>query len=218
MSASPYLKCRCQHCRGRIEFPIEGVGTAVACPHCGVETDLTLPIHDGDVEPAERRARAWAIGGVIVLVLLLVAAFVAVHLLQNIAPRVRQTRAISSGQRATMKPAAAATISSATATTGEIIDTAGWLRTNGLAISSIDLDPQPGTALTYVTGTVVNLLPRQRVGVVVDLQLLDANGNGLGKIRAHRALLEPSARWDLRAAVPNPESKSARITAVREGP
>lgn len=106
MSASRYFKCLCQHCRGRIEFPIEGVGTTIACPHCGEETDLSLP-ESNDVDRAVERTRAWAIGGVIVLVLLLVAAFVAVHLLQKIAPRVRRARGVSSLQSLPAKPAAA---------------------------------------------------------------------------------------------------------------
>lgn len=40
-----FLKCSCEHCGGRIEYPAEAVGANVACPHCQQETPLKL---DGD--------------------------------------------------------------------------------------------------------------------------------------------------------------------------
>lgn len=43
MSDSGYLKCSCSHCQGHIEFPEHALGVAAACPHCGVETILTVP-------------------------------------------------------------------------------------------------------------------------------------------------------------------------------
>jgi len=218
MSAARYFKCLCQHCRGRIEFPIEGVGTTVACPHCGEETDLSLPESD-DVDRAVERTRVWAIGGLIVLVLLLVAAFVAVHLLQNIAPRVRQARGVSSRQSLPAKPATEAHSPSTLTATATVADSSPppeWLRTNELAISPIGLATQPGSTLMHATGTVVNLATRKRFGVVVELQLLDADGNELRQIRDNRAVLEPSASWEIRALVPAPKSKSARLAAVRE--
>ncbi len=217
MSASRYFKCLCQHCRGRIEFPIEGVGTTVACPHCGEETDLSLPESD-EVDRAVERTRGWAIGGLIVLVLLLVAAFVAVHMLQNIAPRVRQARGVISRPSLPAKPGTATqnpSTLSGTATAADSSPPAGWLRTNELAISPIGLATQPGSPLMHATGTVVNLLARKRFDVVVELQLLDADGNELRQIRNTRAVLEPSARWDFRVVIPDAAAKSARVIAVR---
>lgn len=37
-----FLKCTCEHCGGRIEYPAEAVGANVACPHCQQETPLKL--------------------------------------------------------------------------------------------------------------------------------------------------------------------------------
>jgi hypothetical protein len=37
-----FLKCNCEHCGGRIEYPAEAVGANVACPHCQQETPLKL--------------------------------------------------------------------------------------------------------------------------------------------------------------------------------
>jgi hypothetical protein len=52
--------------------------------------------------------------------------------------------------------------------------------------------------------------------LVVEVQLLDAGGNELRQIRDTHAVLEPSARWDFRALVPDPKSKSARLAVVHE--
>lgn len=41
--ATGFSKTRCVHCRGKIEFPNEGAGLSVACPHCGNATILKRP-------------------------------------------------------------------------------------------------------------------------------------------------------------------------------
>ena len=41
-----YAKCHCYLCGGSIEFPSEGDGQRVNCPHCGRET--VLVIRNGD--------------------------------------------------------------------------------------------------------------------------------------------------------------------------
>src|SRR5580658_4512197 len=44
-----YSKCVCQHCGGHIEFPTEGAGQTIRCPHCQWNTVLTV-IHTPQVE------------------------------------------------------------------------------------------------------------------------------------------------------------------------
>ena len=41
-----FLKCTCEHCGGRIEYPAEAVGANVPCPHCQRETPLKLDSSD----------------------------------------------------------------------------------------------------------------------------------------------------------------------------
>jgi DNA-directed RNA polymerase subunit M/transcription elongation factor TFIIS len=36
-------KCRCQTCNGHLEFDPAAAGETIACPHCGVDTQLYLP-------------------------------------------------------------------------------------------------------------------------------------------------------------------------------
>jgi hypothetical protein len=41
--ASGFATCPCNNCSGHIEFPADGVGQAITCPHCGLETVLFRP-------------------------------------------------------------------------------------------------------------------------------------------------------------------------------
>jgi len=43
ISSSAYIKCPCNNCDIFIEFPSEGVGQKIVCPHCGMETLLFDP-------------------------------------------------------------------------------------------------------------------------------------------------------------------------------
>jgi hypothetical protein len=38
-----YVKCPCNHCDILIEFPAEGIGQTITCPHCGMDTVLFQP-------------------------------------------------------------------------------------------------------------------------------------------------------------------------------
>ena len=42
MNEELLAKCSCLQCGNHIEFPLEGAGAVVACPHCGQQTQLTL--------------------------------------------------------------------------------------------------------------------------------------------------------------------------------
>jgi len=39
-----FAKCRCQLCSASIEFPVSDSGRTATCPHCGMETELFVPI------------------------------------------------------------------------------------------------------------------------------------------------------------------------------
>ena len=38
-----YIKASCPHCAGTIEFPEQGVGETIDCPHCSTKFELALP-------------------------------------------------------------------------------------------------------------------------------------------------------------------------------
>jgi hypothetical protein len=39
-----FSKCSCQNCGGNIEFDVAHQGQKISCPHCGVETILTVTV------------------------------------------------------------------------------------------------------------------------------------------------------------------------------
>ena len=43
MSDSDFLKGACGSCQGHLEFPAYALGITTTCPHCGIETKLTVP-------------------------------------------------------------------------------------------------------------------------------------------------------------------------------
>ncbi len=63
-----FLKCSCEHCGGRIEYPADAVGANVACPHCQRETPLKLDSsHDGEVIQVGGGKAKLVLGAVIAL-------------------------------------------------------------------------------------------------------------------------------------------------------
>ena len=42
MSEEGYIKVACHECSERISLPVDGVGVAFNCPHCGVDLQMLL--------------------------------------------------------------------------------------------------------------------------------------------------------------------------------
>jgi hypothetical protein len=87
IAAVKYFKCSCEHCGGRIEYPAQSVGLSYPCPHCGKETDLTLP-PPPDAEPSgSRKHLVWLIVGGLILLLGGIGIAIAFVMLNNMAHR-----------------------------------------------------------------------------------------------------------------------------------
>jgi hypothetical protein len=74
-----FLKCNCEHCGGRIEYPAEAVGASAPCPHCQRETPLKLD-DGGGADPdvvAVGGGKAKLVIGTVVASLVAVAALAA---------------------------------------------------------------------------------------------------------------------------------------------
>src|SRR5688572_30316002 len=73
-----YLKGHCDKCQGAIEFPADGLGVTITCPHCGGSTMLKetvvvsiLPVQAAVGGTTPRKATnlwpsPWIAGGIIV--------------------------------------------------------------------------------------------------------------------------------------------------------
>ena len=83
MTAMKYLKCSCDQCGGRIEYPAEAAGTDTVCPHCGRFTNLGVEVPSVDDASPRRTWLVWA--AILVVTILGVFAVVGPAVLKHLA-------------------------------------------------------------------------------------------------------------------------------------
>ncbi len=83
-------------------------------------------------------------------------------------------------------------------------------------VSPIVLEKAPGSALVHAVGTVRNQAPRQRFGVKIELELLDAAGQRVGTAQDYQPVIEPNAEWRFKALVIHSKVVSAKLAAIKE--
>src|SRR5438105_12799302 len=135
MSIEKYLKCSCRKCGGHIEFPSEGIGMVVDCPHCGQTTRLVPGLS----------AKKWAVVLGSALVLVILTATGALFYLKKIPG----TATAEAPPAKTNNPAR----------TGPVIVYVAGL--NDFKISRIDLQKSENGGLVYAVGTLKNDTGRQ---------------------------------------------------------
>src|SRR6266496_3018791 len=52
MTEAQYLRGVCEACGERLEFPVDGIGLSVSCPHCGQPTTLLEDLGGREVDGA----------------------------------------------------------------------------------------------------------------------------------------------------------------------
>jgi hypothetical protein len=202
-----FAKCACQHCGGHIEFPIEGVGQRIPCPHCGLPTLLTRA---APVEIGGGRATRKRIYLTLAIAACLVAAGVGVY--SYVISRNSQQAAVtpaSPGQPSDASPAGSAPFPPPKPKPPRD----PW---HGLKASKVSLDNSGDGSLIYATGTITNETTRQRFGVKVELDVLDAHRNKLGSATDYTDVIEPGKAWKFRAMVTDKNAKAAKLTNVKE--
>ena len=65
-------------------------------------------------------------------------------------------------------------------------------------------------------GTVKNNSDRQRFGVKIELDLLDAQDNKIGTTSDYIAILEPHKNWQFRALLTQPKAVKANVAKIEE--
>jgi hypothetical protein len=73
-----------------------------------------------------------------------------------------------------------------------------------------------GSSIIYVTGAISNTTTRQRFGVKVELELLDAAGEKVGVTSDYQKVMEAGASWNYRALVVEKKAVTAKVAAVNE--
>src|ERR1035441_949967 len=151
MNPTKRLTGVCSECGGSIQFPAELVGTMTTCPLCKKQTELTLAAPPE--EPiVPRKVIIWTVVTVVVLALGVVVLVAGLRHFEKLAAR-QQERTPGAASSQTAEAAAVA----------------------GFEVSAISLEKGEGSTDTYAVGTVVNKANRQRSGVTVELDLLDAD-------------------------------------------
>jgi len=190
------LRGECQQCGQLIEFEAEAVGTTGNCPYCGQETELMLALPPEAGSPARTKAIIFTI---IVLVILVGGGGGMIMALK----RAQRLKA----QKQPSLPAPVSQIS---------LQPTDPLAAIGFRASPVTLDKGEGSSIIYAVGTIGNLTNRQRFGVRVELELLDASSNKVGNASDYRATLEPNEGWRFRALVVEKKTVSARVVTIKE--
>jgi hypothetical protein len=204
MPETKFLKCTCESCGGGIEFPAEGIGSTVPCPHCGWQTELKL--ETPAVETAQRpRSFKWIIAGAGILVVggvaIIMILIVAQRRMERIGREASQARVVRPGKT----NAAAAKITAAPLTL-----------TNGFSVSKTVIEKTSGSSLAYASGSLKNDTDKQRFGVTVELELMDSKGGKIGTAKDYAAIIEPNMEWKFRALLVQKNVAAARVANVKE--
>jgi len=197
-----YSKGACQHCGGHIEFPTEGAGQTIRCPHCQWNTVLSV-IHAPQVEVgggASACKRVFLGFGVAAGVV--AAAGIAVllwlkHAAVETQPNAQNTAAVRAPMPAS-KP---------------VPPPDPW---HGLKAGPVSLEKQGDGRMIYAVGTVRNTSDHQRFGVKVELNVLDAQGEKLGSATDYTQVMEPGKEWKFKALVTDKKAATAKLIDIKE--
>lgn len=187
MSDADYLKCPCQKCGGPIEFPVSGAGDLIDCPHCGEQTKLV----------SSKSVGKSAIGvGLVFSVLCLVASCIWIY------------------WRMMQKPASGPSQTQQIVTNGVI--SKAFTELNDFEIGKITLKKSQEGGLVYAQGTITNPTDRQRFGIKIELDLLDAQDDKIGNASDYLAVLEPHKAWRFNALLTEPKTVKAKLVNIEE--
>ncbi len=205
-----YAKCSCQHCGGHIEFPTEGAGQIVKCPHCGSDTVLSFS-HSAPVEVgggAAARKRIFLVFGIVALVVAVAGTGAFLYVKRWL--RANEDFTVAG-------PAPATNVSPMAKSPGPPPKPAPppdpW---HGLKAGPVVLEKAGDGHLVYAVGTVRNDSQRQRFGVKVELDIFDTQDNRVGSATDYAQVIEPGKEWKYRALVTDRKAAKARLNKITE--
>jgi len=172
---------------------------AVDCPHCGWQTELSVPEPARSEEPAAKKRRALGWKMALILVFSTATAIGLSQWQKGKAHRLAPSQVISSSNSTVIAKTAAGPNFS----------------TNDLSISSITLEKAKAGSVVYAVGTIKNELDRQRFGVRVELDLFDGDGVKIGTAPDYLSILEPKKEWRFKALVLEKKATSAKLAAIK---
>jgi len=87
---------------------------------------------------------------------------------------------------------------------------------NGLKPGPVAFAKTPNSRLTYAVGTIRNDTDRQRFGVKVLLDVLDANGEKVGTTTDYTQFIDAHKDWTFKAQVAESKGTAAKILSISE--
>lgn len=207
MAETKFLKCPCDHCGGHIEFPADGIGATIPCPHCARPTELALEIPAHLIQ-RPGRGRKWFIAAAIILVVGVVAIVAIMNKAQHLMKKAREKNEASHSSAPPAVRTNAAARSAAPSAPAQII--------NEFSPSPVTIEKATGSSIAYATGTLKNVTGRQRFGVSVELEVFDRAGNKIGSAKDSAQIIEPQGEWKFRALIVPKNATSARVAEVKE--
>jgi DNA-directed RNA polymerase subunit RPC12/RpoP len=210
MEPKSYFKSTCANCGGHIEAPAEGAGMWIRCPHCNEKTQLTLPSSSAapskhisaspDAQPRNSRRVLWISLGAVLILFLVAGAFVLQRIQQmrrekmDKVPLTAHTESTVSAPKPAPQPDL-------------------W---KGLKPSAVTIEKAPKSRLVYAVGTIRNDTDKQRFGVKVLLDILDAQGENLGTTTDYTQFVDAHKDWPFKALVAFPKAATAKVRSVTE--
>ena len=207
MSQNIFLKCACDRCGGHIEFPADGIGSTIACPHCGADTELVLEV-PAVLATRSSRGLKWFVIGALILLVGAVAAVAILIATQRVMEKRRAAR--NSARIQSVNNVVRIPIKSEQARPVRVV------LTNGFSTAVVNIEKTAGGALAYATGSLKNETDGQRFGVTVEIDLLDPRGTKVGTTKDYATVIEPRAEWKFRALITPKNVAAARVAEVKE--
>jgi hypothetical protein len=241
MSDQNFLKCSCNACGESIEFPAQGAGLKIECPHCGGKTILIDPAaapvatatttavaarDDSAAPPPETPARKSRASLVILGVLVVAALAGGGYWYFTRKPQQPSTASVPGGRApepstaaaaptgAAERPEPATASESANATAATVSGEAKSL--DDLKPSAVTLEKAKSGSLVYAVGSLKNDSPHQRFGVRIELELEDKAGRPAGKASDYTQVIEPHQEWRFRALVLDSKAVRGSVVGIRE--
>lgn len=224
MSNASFLKGACSECNGKIEFPAEGRGQKISCPHCGLKTVLVEVGANRPAPAAELSApaRKGPPSGILVLAALVLLAG-AIGLAYWLKPKGEGSEQAGSSGASTPKVSAAQSNSVPKAADSKGSNTTPAVKTPAtpksladLKVGSISLEKTKGSSLIYAVGILQNDSEHQRFGVTIELGLMNDQGKQVGAAKDYVPVIEPHQEWRFRVLVTDPKTVTATLASLKE--
>lgn len=197
-----FFKCHCQRCGGHIEFPSNGAGMTIDCPHCGKKTVLGGSVGAPILKKSSKFV--WVAVGTAVVIIGAAVAF--------IWPQKQKVAAAAPPPKVVAAPVVPVV------NTNKPVSQAAPVATtiSDFDVSKISLQKTPGSGLVYAVGTLKNDAGRQRFGVKIVLNQLDEKGQNLGVVSDYVSVVNPQDTWQFKAVLTSPQAVKVTVAVIRE--